>query len=135
MRSILLAQAARVLTPLLLVFSVFLLLRGHNLPGGGFVGGLVASAAIVLHAMERSLDDARRLLRMPPRAWITLGLAVAGLSGLPGMIAGRPFMTGAWLGTPLPVLGRLGTPVLFDVGVYLLVIGVVTSIVLELMEE
>lgn len=135
MRSGILATASRLLLPLLLVFSVFLLLRGHNAPGGGFAGGLVAAAGFVLHTFANGVPATRRMLGADPRALIGAGLLVAAGSGLPALLAGKPFLTGVWLPSPLPIVGKVGTPVLFDAGVYLLVVGIVLTILLALAEE
>lgn len=135
MNSIILATVSRLLTGLLLVFSVFLLLRGHNLPGGGFAGGLVAACAVVLHALANGFPSARRLLGVYPRIIMAGGLFVAIIAGLAGTVAGRPFLTGLWDKTPLPVVGKLGTPLLFDAGVYFTVVGVVCLVVFSLGEE
>jgi len=136
MNSIFLSTVARLLTGVLLVFSVFLLLRGHNLPGGGFSGGLVAASAIVLHALAHGFPSARQMLGIYPRILAGLGLVVAIASGVAGMLAGRPFLTGLWSKTlELPVVGKIGTPLVFDVGVYLTVLGVTTLIVFSLGEE
>ncbi|GAP12147.1 multisubunit sodium/proton antiporter, MrpB subunit [Bellilinea caldifistulae] len=135
MGSIILHLAARYLMPLLLVFSVFLLIRGHNEIGGGFVGGLVAAAAFILYAIANNVQEARRILRVHPRALIASGLLVALSSGLVGWLTGKPFMTGLWLKDPLPVIGKIGTPLMFDVGVYLVVVGVTLLIIFTLAEE
>ncbi|MFT7427031.1 MAG: multicomponent Na+:H+ antiporter subunit B, partial [Algoriphagus sp.] len=66
MRTIILKTASSYLLPVLLMFSVFILLRGHYLPGGGFVGGLIASMAYVLHAFANGLSDTKNLLRIHP---------------------------------------------------------------------
>jgi multicomponent Na+:H+ antiporter subunit B len=132
---VILATVSRLLTGLLLVFSVFLLLRGHNLPGGGFAGGLVAASAFVLHALANGFASARQLLVFRPRIIMGAGLVVAIVSGLAGMAAGRPFLTGLWDKTTLPVIGKLGTPLFFDVGVYLTVLGVTCLIVFSLGED
>jgi multicomponent Na+:H+ antiporter subunit B len=133
MSSVLLVTATRLLVPLLLVFSVFLLWRGHHEPGGGFVGGLVAATAFVLVALAEGVGAARRVLRVAPTRLVAVGLAVATLSGLAALAVGGPFLTGVWAkgegGT------GLGTPLLFDVGVYLTVLGVVTAMLLSLMED
>lgn len=134
-RSVLLATAARYLMPLMIIFSVFLLLRGHNEVGGGFVGGLVAASALMLYGIAISPAAARALMPIEPRLLIGLGLLTALSSGLMSVLAGHPFMTGLWLKTPLPVVGKVGTPLLFDTGVYLVVIGVVMWILLTLAEE
>lgn len=134
-RSILLSVAARYLMPLMLVFSIFLLIRGHNEVGGGFAGGLVASSALMLYGIALSPAAVRRLLPVEPRSLIGIGLLMAFISGLIPMLANQPFMTGTWLKTPLPVIGKVGTPLLFDTGVYFAVIGVVVWILLTLAEE
>ncbi len=135
MPSLILRTATRLLFPLLLLFSLFLLWRGHNEPGGGFVGGLVAAIAFSLHAFAFGVVATRRVLRAPPVRLVATGLAVALGSGLVSLASGLPFMTGLWLERPLPLLGKLGTPVLFDLGVYLVVWGITMTIVFELMEE
>lgn len=134
MSSLILTTAGRLLFPLMLVFSVYLLLRGHNEPGGGFVGGLVAATAFVLHALARDVVEARRALHASPIALIASGLAIAATSGMLGPASSRPFMTGVWWPDKLPVIGSFGTPVVFDLGVYVLVVGITTLIVFELME-
>ena len=133
--SLILRASTRLLFPLILVFSVFLLIRGHNEPGGGFVGGLSAASAFALVLASNGLGRARQLLRFHPLAIVGVGLGVALLSGLPPLFDGGPFLTGHWLQGKVPVVGSLGTPFLFDVGVYLTVLGVVTTIVFELAEE
>jgi len=134
-RSVILATATRVVFPLLLLFSVFLLFRGHNEPGGGFVGGLVAATAYALLALSGGVASARRVLPARPEVLIGTGLLAALASGLVGLAAGRPFMTGLWGDVSLPVVGKPGTPVLFDAGVYLTVLGVVLLILFTLQEE
>ena len=134
-RSMLLSVAVRYLMPLMLIFSVFLLLRGHNEVGGGFVGGLVASSALMLYGIAVSPGALRKLLPLEPRQMVGLGLLMALISGLIPMLAGKPFMTGLWLKAALPVIGKVGTPLLFDIGVYFLIIGVMLWILLTLAED
>ena len=135
MTSSILQTAARLLMPLLLLFAVFLLLRGHNQPGGGFVGGLVVAASFVLYAIAFGVDAARRALLVQPSTLLGIGLLVALVSGLPGVVVGRPFMTALWttLGAGRAQLD-VGTPLVFDIGVFLAVIGVVLTIVFTLSE-
>ena len=135
MNSLILSTATRYILPLMLLFSVFLMLRGHNEPGGGFVGGLVAGAAFSLYAFAFQVERARQALRVEPRLLIGTGLLLAVSSGILSFFAGLPFMTGLWRTEPVPVLGKLGTPVLFDFGVYLLVIGVTLMIIFSLAES
>jgi multisubunit Na+/H+ antiporter MnhB subunit len=121
--------------PLLLLFAVFLLLRGHNEPGGGFIGGLVVAASFVLYSIAFGIDAARRAVPVGPSRLLGIGLLVALVSGVPAVVAGQPFMTAIW--TSIPAGSRtldIGTPLLFDVGVFLAVIGVVLTIVFTLTE-
>ncbi|MBX3120163.1 MAG: Na+/H+ antiporter subunit B [Fimbriimonadaceae bacterium] len=118
--------------PILLMFSLFLLWRGHNAPGGGFSGGLVAAAALTLHLLAFGIPATKKLLRVSPRTMIASGLLIAALSGVAPMFVGKPFMTGLWVdvnGT------HLGTPMLFDLGVYVLVIGMALKIIVTISEE
>ena len=135
MTSTILQTATRVLMPLLLLFAVFLLLRGHNQPGGGFVGGLVVASSFVLYSIAFGVDASRRALLVRPATLLGVGPLVALASGLPAVITGQPFMTALW--TEVPIGGTaiaLGTPLVFDVGVFLAVIGVVLTIVFTLSE-
>ena len=137
MSSLILQTAAKFLLPLLLLFSVFLLLRGHNSPGGGFVGGLMCAAAFALYALAFDAERARRLLRVEPRNLIALGLLLAFGSGLVALLRFQPFMTAQWKYVRLPAAGSvdLSTVLFFDVGVYLVVVGVTLMIILSLAEE
>jgi multicomponent Na+:H+ antiporter subunit B len=137
MNSLILRTAARALQPVFLLYSMFLLIAGHDEPGGGFSGGLVAASAISLYAIAYDVDSARRIIPADPRTLIGVGLALALSSGLLSVFAGLPPMTGLWTTLPTPNGGSLavGTPLLFDVGVYLLVIGVTLLKVLSLAEE
>lgn len=133
--SLFLRASARLIMPLLLIFSFFLLIRGHNELGGGFTGGVVASAAFMLSAIAFDPGSTRRMIFFKPRQFIGLGLLVALSSGLLSILFGKPFMTGVWMEQAVPVIGKIGTPFMFDVGVYLAVIGVNLHILLNLMED
>jgi multicomponent Na+:H+ antiporter subunit B len=135
MVSIILATASRYLLPLMLIFSFFLLLRGHNEPGGGFVGGLVAAAAYALYLIANGIEEAKKLLNTEPIKLIALGLLIALSSGIISVIYGEDFMTGIWAKNEFPVIGKVGTPLLFDLGVYFLVLGITLLIVFTLAEE
>ncbi|WPJ95271.1 MnhB domain-containing protein [Coraliomargarita algicola] len=126
MKYFILNQASRLLFPALLVLSLMVLYRGHNLPGGGFIGGLLAATAFILVGLGDSMERAKELLRIEPVKLMALGLLVAVVSGMPSLLRGAPFMTSEWLpGFSLPLIGKvhLGTPLVFDVGVYMVVIG------------
>ena len=135
MTSSILQTAVRFLMPLLLLFAVFLLLRGHNQPGGGFVGGLVVAASFVLYSIAFGVDAARRALLVRPLRLLGIGLLVALVSGLPGVAVGQPFMTAIWTTVAAGSIAlNIGTPLAFDIGVFLAVIGVVLTIVFTLAE-
>ncbi|MGH9349321.1 MAG: Na+/H+ antiporter subunit B [Vicinamibacterales bacterium] len=137
MNSIILRTAARALEPLLIVFSIFLLLAGHNSPGGGFVGGLVAAAAFSLHALAHDPGQARASLHVDPRTLVGLGLLLGFGAAIAALFTGRPLFTGLWTEVHVAGFGRvaLGTPLLFDAGVYCLVAGVALLMILTLAED
>lgn len=116
----------------MLLFSVFLLLRGHNSTGGGFIGGLVAGISFSLYAISYGTSSPRKALRSTPPMLMAVGLGVAVLSGLFPLFLNGRFLQGLWVKIgPL----KLGSPVVFDVGVYLLVIGMILVIVFELGDQ
>lgn len=135
--SLILRTAARAIVALMLLFSVFLLFRGHNEPGGGFIGGLVAATAFILYATAFDVTWARRVLGTEPQTMIGMGLLLAAGSGIIALVTGGQFLTGLWWEPTLPGYGtlHLSTVLLFDVGVFLVVVGITMLIVLTLMEE
>ena len=135
MKSLILQTASRYLMVLLVLFSVFMLFRGHNEPGGGFVGGLLIAGAFALYALAYQAKAARHLLRFDPRTIIGVGLVTAVGSGLAAVFYGQPFLTGQWLPYSIPFLGKLGTVFFFDLGVYLVVLGTTLLVLLTLQEE
>jgi multicomponent Na+:H+ antiporter subunit B len=137
MSSLILQTAARSLVAVLLLFSIFLLLRGHDEPGGGFIGGLVAAAAFTLYAFAYDVPSARRVLGINPQTMIGFGLLFAGGAGVVAMFTGDNFLTGKWLDLNVPGFGEvhLSTVLIFDIGVFLVVLGVTMLIVLTLAEE
>lgn len=134
--SLILRTAARFLLPLLLLFSLFMLLRGHDEPGGGFIAGLIGAVGFALYLFAFSARRTRTLMRVSPLGMLGSGLMLATLSGIPSIFLGDPFYTSIWLPVDLPGLGqiKLSTPLLFDIGVYLVVLGSVMHIVLALAE-
>jgi len=136
MSSLILRAASRVLMPLLLVFALFLLGRGHNEPGGGFVAGLVVAVAFVLRMLSEGTPAARTALLVQPTTLIAVGLLLALASGFLPLALGRPFLTALWIEVGPPEWGLLlGTPLAFDVGVCSVVIGVVLTMTFDLSED
>jgi multicomponent Na+:H+ antiporter subunit B len=134
MYSLLLRTMVRLLMPLILLFSVFVFARGHHDPGGGFVGGLVAAAGIVLWIEAFGAQEARRRFPVDPSFIAALGLACAATAAIIPTLRGQEMLKSLWLHVPLPGGGYydLGTTTLFDLGVYLVVIGTVLLFVFTL---
>jgi multicomponent Na+:H+ antiporter subunit B len=135
MNSIILKIAARYLLPLLLLFSIFVLLRGHYLPGGGFVGGLVASIAILLHAFSEGFQKVKKQMRFHPGFLMPFGLSISLISGIIPMFYGDAFMTGLWYPDKVAVIGSLGSSLFFDIGVFIVVIGATLTIIMTIAES
>lgn len=115
--------------PLALVISLYIFLRGHNLPGGGFIAGLITTLALVIQYIALGQDYTEKLLRAKSgrlyEVWIGSGLTIAGLTGIGAWFFGRPFLTSAHFYVSPPIIGEmhLATAALFDVGVYITVVG------------
>lgn len=139
MNSTILKTATRVLLPIFLIASVLILLRGHNQPGGGFIGGLMAVIGVALYAIASSVDEARKRLIVDPLVLAGIGLACSVLGGLWGAANGGAFLEGVWpFYEYVPGEGAKGWPIgsvlLFDAGVYLTVLGAVCAILFALEE-
>ncbi len=137
MSSVILQTAARTLISLLLVVALFALLRGHNEPGGGFIAGLGATSAVVLYALAFGSAAGSDLLRVHPRQLVGLGLVVALTAGTMGLVFGDAFLDGLWKTFEPPGMGeiKVGTPLLFDVGVAMVVLGTGVGILVALLED
>ena len=123
--------------PMLVILSLVVLYRGHNEPGGGFIGGLMLGAAYILYAMAFGVNKTQKSIFFSPVNLTATGLLVALLSGVPALLAGDVFMTGEWV-TFFAYSAfelKLGTPLLFDVGVYLAVAGMLMLVMFSIMEE
>jgi multicomponent Na+:H+ antiporter subunit B len=131
MRSLIFAAFSRILFGIMVAVSLYILYRGHNEPGGGFVGGLVAASGFAIVALAEGAGAARRLLRVEPMILLGAGLLFAIGSGLPGLALDGSFFEHQWI-----ALGGLdvGTPIAFDLGVYLVVLGGVLSLILRFYE-
>ncbi|MBP7242287.1 MnhB domain-containing protein [Amaricoccus sp.] len=130
MKSVILSAATRMLVPAILALSVFVFWRGHNEPGGGFVGGLLAAAAIALLEKAEGRARAARALRFDPQSIAAVGLGCAVTAGLWGGLARGTFLKGMW---PFYDIGLpFGSIFLFDLGVYLVVLGTIAAILFAL---
>ena len=118
MNTLIFRTMAPVITVVMVLFSIVILLRGHNDPGGGFIGGLIAASGAAIYGMARGVGEVRRLLRFNPIAFAGFGIVLAIVVGLISVVVGAPFLTGLWL--PGNVFGVPGA---FDIGVYFVVFG------------
>ncbi|MET3853899.1 Na+/H+ antiporter subunit B [Rhizobium sp. OAE497] len=136
MNTLIFRTIAPFLTALMLLFSVFILLRGHNEPGGGFIGGLIAASALAIYGIANGVPAVRRAIRFHPLAIAGTGLLMSSVAGLISIFAAVPFMTGLWI---YPVILGIEVPLssvmLFDFGVYFVVLGAITAIALTLEER
>ncbi|MCX8006273.1 MAG: DUF4040 domain-containing protein, partial [Burkholderiaceae bacterium] len=124
-RSLLLQLASRLLLPLAILLSLYLFLRGHNQPGGGFIAGLVLALALVLLYVAHGQQWVDARLRTDWRVWIAAGLLAAAGCGAASLLFGAPFLTSTYVYLPLPIIGAvpLASALVFDLGVYLTVAG------------
>jgi multisubunit Na+/H+ antiporter MnhB subunit len=139
MNSLILSTATRLLMPLILALSVFVFFRGHNAPGGGFIGGLLAATAFALLEKAEGLAAARRALRFQPQSIAAVGLGCALASGVWGGLQYGAFLKGVWPFVSVDADGQkhglpIGSIPLFDFGVYLVVLGTVCAILFALEE-
>jgi multicomponent Na+:H+ antiporter subunit B len=123
---------ARILGPFLIALTLFLLLRGHNLPGGGFIAGLLAAATLELQILSTGDQNVRRRIGRFLQPGIGVGLLIAVFAALLGLL-GQGIFQGIWWKIPVgPLIIDLGTPLIFDIGVFITVVAVTTSYLLGL---
>lgn len=134
---IILQTITKVASFIILVFSVFILNAGHNEPGGGFVGALLVSSAIVLLFLAYDMETIQRVIPVNFRHITALGLLIAFLTGLGSTFFGSPFLTHAFDSFDLPWLGEteLATALIFDIGVFLTVIGAAVTVIQTIGED
>ncbi|MGE0774350.1 MAG: monovalent cation/H+ antiporter subunit A [Sphingomonadaceae bacterium] len=125
------------LFPVTIVLAIFLLLRGHDLPGGGFVAGLTMSIAILIQYMARGTRQIEALLRVRPLRWIGMGLLCAAATGMGAWLFDRPFLTSHFQYLEIPVIGAVpvASVLLFDLGVFALVVGATVLILIALAHQ
>ncbi|MCA1009332.1 Na(+)/H(+) antiporter subunit B [Halobacillus halophilus] len=122
---------------IILGFSIYLFFAGHNAPGGGFIGGLMTSAAFVLMYMAYGIRSMEKILPINFRYIIPAGLIIALGTGIGSFIFGQPFLSQTYAYFQLPILGKteLATALLFDLGVYLTVVGITMTIILTIAND
>ena len=132
MKSVILKSATQLVSGLVLVLSIYLLWRGHHAPGGGFIAALVAATGFALVVLTEGPAAVRRGLRISPQHIVGAGMLLCIASGMVGMVAQKPFLTGMWWP---PNKAIAGTPLLFDMGVFLVVLGAILTVLLALEEK
>ena len=136
MNTVIFRTAAPLIVATMLVFSVYICLRGHNEPGGGFIGGLIGAASIAVFGMASGVPAVRRALKVDPLALAGFGVLLAGFAGLMSLFIDAPFLTAIWLYLDMgETVVPLSTPLFFDLGVYLVVFGTISAIALALEDE
>jgi multisubunit Na+/H+ antiporter MnhB subunit len=136
MHSLILAATARIFFTVMLITSGWILVRGHNEPGGGFIGGLIGAAGFITLALATDVVATRRKLRLHPVVLMYAGLLTAFVSGLPGLVLDGSYLQHQWITVPLGIgTLKLGTTLIFDIGVYLVVVGSVLAFMFRLYEE
>jgi multicomponent Na+:H+ antiporter subunit A len=130
MRSVILETGTRAVFHTILLFSAFLLFTGHNAPGGGFIGGLVAAAALVLRYVAHGPEDVRSTTRVAPEKLLGAGLIVAVATGMTPWLLGGQLLESSYVDIGLGPLGtaKVTSVLLFDMGVYLVVVGLVLAV-------
>jgi multicomponent Na+:H+ antiporter subunit B len=132
-RTLIFRTIAPLITVVMVAFSIFVMLRGHNEPGGGFIGGLIAASAIAIYGMAMGPGAARQALLAEPLAYAGFGVVLAGLSGILSLPFELPFLTGLWAFLQLgDTEVAVSTPMAFDIGVYFAVFGTVSAVALAL---
>lgn len=131
MNTVILKAATRLIGVIVLLFAVYLLWRGHHAPGGGFIAALVAATGFAMVALSDGPGTVRRGLFVAPQHLMGVGMGLAMVAGAVAMIQHQPFLTGIWWP---PQSALVGTPLLFDVGVFLVVLGAILTVLLALEE-
>ncbi|MBI2271427.1 MAG: Na(+)/H(+) antiporter subunit B [Bacteroidetes bacterium] len=129
MKSLILQTTVKILFPFLVIASVLSLFRGHNEPGGGFIGGLVAASAFILLTFAFGVKETEKRVYIKPMLFTIIGLTCAFMALVLPVMFGFNFFEAIWADFKLPIIGRPGTPLLFDTGVYLVVTGTVCKII------
>jgi len=132
MKSVILKSASQLISAIVLVFAIYLLWRGHHAPGGGFIAALVAGTGFALILIAEGPDRLRQGIMVSPQHFIGLGIGMALSSGFWALFQNKPFLTGLWWPSDDVAIG---TPLLFDAGVFLTVLGCILTVLLALEEN
>ncbi|MDX9929825.1 MAG: MnhB domain-containing protein [Bacteroidales bacterium] len=136
MRNLILRKISKLYLLAMVTFSVFILLRGHNNPGGGFIGGIITSTGFIFYGIINGSESVKRLLRISTIELMGAGLLAGIIALMIPLFSGLEPFTGLWLDVRITagMVLHLGTPLLFDTGIYLVVTGVILSIIISIMD-
>ncbi len=136
MNNIILEKIARLFLRVIAVMSVLLLLRGHNSPGGGFIAGIVLATGFIYYGIIFGSDRIQTIIYFNTRIWMGIGLGLVLIAAVMPVFAGHEPLTGLWYIGEWPLVGtmHLGTPLIFDTGIFIGVTGLILSIIITIME-
>ncbi|GBG10932.1 MULTISPECIES: Na(+)/H(+) antiporter subunit B [Paenibacillus] len=134
---VILQTAAKILVFIIMIYSIYILFAGHNNPGGGFIGGLITASAIMLLYLAFDVETVGEIIPLDFKIIGAVGVMLALLTGFGAVLFGVPFLTQVYQYVNLPLLGKtgLGTAFVFDLGVYLAVVGTTVTIIRSISED
>ncbi len=135
MRTVILQAAIQVLIPIFFIYSLYLLFRGHDSPGGGFIGALVISIGLVFHMMAFGVAKTKEVYKIDTIRFTAVGLFLTFIGATLSIFVGDGFFHALWTDIKIPGVGTLSSVMLFDVGVYIAVVGAVLKIAFTIFEE
>ncbi|MCR8657422.1 Na(+)/H(+) antiporter subunit B [Paenibacillus endoradicis] len=132
-----LQTATKILVFIIMTFSIYVLFAGHNNPGGGFIGGLITASALILLYIAFDLQSVRDIIPVDFKKLAATGVLIALLTGVASLVLNVPFLSQAYTYVDLPFLGKteLATAMIFDLGVYLAVLGTTMTIITSISED
>jgi len=132
-----LQTATKILVFIIMTFSIYVLFAGHNNPGGGFIGGLITASALILLYIAFDLQSVRDIIPVDFKKLAATGVLIALLTGVASLVLNIPFLSQAFTYVDLPFLGKteLATAMIFDLGVYLAVLGTTMTIITSISED
>ena len=137
MRNIILEKIAKIVLPGMIMAAIFLLFRGNNNPGGGFMSGLIESVGFVFYEIVYETKSVKKMLYFSSIQWMGIGLLLVLFSAIFSLFLNRELLTGIWPATKIPFFDTIipSTPIVFDMGVFLVVTGLILTIIITIMEE
>ncbi|MFB9280071.1 Na(+)/H(+) antiporter subunit B [Cohnella cellulosilytica] len=134
---LILQTAAKVLVFIIMTFSIYILFAGHHNPGGGFIGGLITASALMLLYIAFDAETIQEIIPVDFKIVGAIGVLLAVATGIGSIVANEPFLTQVYRYVNLPLLGKtgIGTAMVFDIGVYLAVVGTTMTIIRSISED